>query len=80
MNLNILIMLLVWRHGKMKVDKKDYQDLLDCIQSDQVSAPEIAEYFEDEGFYKFYKENQKPVKRNSDDWLKGYKKWKNEKR
>ena len=64
----------------MKVDKKDYQDLLDCIQSDQVSAPEIAEYFEDEGFYKFYKENQKPVKRNSDDWLKGYKKWKNEKR
>ena len=64
----------------MKVDKKDYQDLLDCIQSDQVSAPEIAEYFEDEGFYKFYKENQKPEKRNSDDWLKGYKKWKNEKR
>ena len=64
----------------MKVDKKDYQDLLECIQSDQVSAPEIAEYFEDEGFYKFYKENQKPVKRNSDDWLKGYKKWKNEKR
>ena len=63
----------------MKVDKKDYRDLLDCIQSDQVSAPEIAEYFEDEGFYKFYKENQKPVKRNSDDWLKGYKKWKNEK-
>tara|TARA_R110000744_G_scaffold9356_1_gene30033 strand:+ start:141 stop:335 length:195 start_codon:yes stop_codon:yes gene_type:complete len=64
----------------MKVDKKDYQDLLDCIQSDQVSTPEVAEYFEDEGFYKFYKENQKPVKRNSDDWLKGYKKWKNEKR
>ena len=43
----------------MKVDKKDYQDLLDCIKSDQVSAPEIAEYFEDEGFYKFYKKNQK---------------------
>ena len=64
----------------MKVDKKDYQDLLDCIQSDQVSAPEIAEYFEDEGFYKFYKENQKPVKRDSNEWLKGYKKWKNEKR
>jgi len=64
----------------MKVDKKDYQDLLDCIQSDQVSAPEIAEYFEDEGFYKFYKENQKPVKRDPDEWIKGYKKWKNEKR
>jgi len=64
----------------MKVDKKDYQDLLDCIQSDQVSAPEIAEYFEDVGFYKFYKENQKPVKRDPDEWIKGYRKWKNEKR
>ena len=45
-----------------------------------MSAPEVAEYFEDEGFYKFYKKNQKPVKRDSDEWLKGYKKWKNEKR
>ena len=63
----------------MKVDKKDYQDLLDCIQSDQVSAPEIAEYFEDEGFYKFYKKNQEPVKKDPNEWLKGYKKWKNEK-
>ena len=80
MNLNILIMLLVWRHGKMKVDKKDYQDLLDCIKSDQVSAPEVVEYFKDEDFYKFYKKNQKPVKRDPDEWLKGYKKWKNEKR
>ncbi len=64
----------------MKVDKKDYQDLLDCIKSDQVSASEIAEYFEDEGFYKFYKENQKPIKRDPDEWIKGYRKWKNEKR
>ena len=63
----------------MKVNKKDYQDLLDCIKSDQVSAPEIAEYFEDEGFYKFYKKNQEPVKRDPNEWLKGYKKWKNEK-
>ena len=64
----------------MKVNKKNYQDLLDCIKSDQVSAPEIAEYFEDEGFYKFYKENQEPVKKDSNEWIKGYKKWKNEKR
>ena len=46
----------------MKIDKKDYQDLLDCIKSDQVSASEIAEYFEDKGFYKFYKENEKRQK------------------
>ena len=43
----------------MKVNKKNYQDLLDCIKSDQVSAPEIAEYFGDKGFYKFYKKNEK---------------------
>ena len=43
----------------MKVDKKDYQDLLDCIKSDQVSASEISEYFKDKGFYKFYKKNEK---------------------
>tara|TARA_R110000765_G_scaffold22308_1_gene57094 strand:+ start:386 stop:520 length:135 start_codon:yes stop_codon:yes gene_type:complete len=43
----------------MTVDKKDYQDLLDCIKSDQVSASEIAEYFKDQGFYKFYKKNEK---------------------
>ena len=64
----------------MKVDKKDYQDLLDCIKSDQVSAPEIAKYFEDEGFYKFYKKNQKTIKKDPNEWIKGYKKWKNEKR
>ena len=43
----------------MKVNKKDYQDLLECIKSDQVSAFEISEYFKDKGFYKFYKENEK---------------------
>ena len=42
----------------MKVDKKNYQNLLDCIQSDQVSAPEIAEYFEDEGLWlEFYNDS-----------------------
>ena len=49
----------------MKVDKKDYQDLLECIQSDQVSPPEIAEYFEDEGFYKFYKKKSKTSNKRS---------------
>ena len=65
---------------KMKVDKKDYQDLLECIKSDQVSASEIAGYFEDKNFYKFYKDSQKPIKKDSNEWIKGYKKWKNEKR
>tara|TARA_R100000951_G_C2554684_1_gene153595 strand:- start:120 stop:329 length:210 start_codon:yes stop_codon:yes gene_type:complete len=58
------------------VKKKDYQDILDCIKSDQVSAPEIAKYFEDKGFYKFYKDNQKPTKKDTNEWIKGYRKWK----
>ena len=58
------------------VKKKDYQDILDCIKSDQVSAPEIAKYFEDKGFYKFYKDNQKPIKKDSNEWIKDYRKWK----
>ena len=38
-----------------KVDITDYQDLADCIRSDQVPASEIAEIFTDKSFYKWYK-------------------------
>jgi hypothetical protein len=38
-----------------KVDITDYQDVADCIRSDQVSASEIAELFTDKPFYKWYK-------------------------
>jgi len=58
------------------IKKKDYQDILDCIKSDQVSAPEIAQYFEDKDFYKFYKNNKKPIKKDPNEWIKGYRKWK----
>mgnify|MGYP006098154423 CR=1 FL=1 len=37
-----------------KVDIIDYQDIADCIRSDQVSAPGIVEYFSDKTFYKWY--------------------------
>jgi hypothetical protein len=37
-----------------KVDITDYQDIADCIRSDQVSAPDIVEYFSDKTFYKWY--------------------------
>lgn len=40
---------------KYKVDITDYQDIADCIRSDQVSASAIAEYFNDKVFYKWYK-------------------------
>ena len=38
-----------------KVDITEYQDLADCIKSDQVPASEIVEIFTDESFYKWYK-------------------------
>ena len=38
-----------------KVDITDYQDIADCIRSDQVPANHIAEYFNDKKFYKWYK-------------------------
>ena len=37
-----------------KVDITDYQDVADCIRSDQVPASEIAEIFTDKAFYKWY--------------------------
>ena len=38
-----------------KVDITDYQDVADCIRSDQVPPNHIAEYFSDKKFYKWYK-------------------------
>ena len=38
-----------------KVDITDYQDVADCIRSDQVPASEIVEIFTDKAFYKWYK-------------------------
>jgi hypothetical protein len=37
------------------ISKRDYQFYADCIRSDQVSAPEVVELFEDKSFYKWYK-------------------------
>jgi hypothetical protein len=37
------------------ISKRDYQSYADCIRSDQVSAPEVVELFEDKSFYKWYK-------------------------
>ena len=39
---------------QVKVDRTDYQDIADCIRSDQVPAPAIVEYFSDKLFYKWY--------------------------
>ena len=40
--------------NKQKVNKKEYEDIYDCIVSDQVPPKETAEYLEDMEFYKYY--------------------------
>ena len=38
----------------VEVKKEKYDDIYDCIVSDQVSPNETAEYLEDKNFYKYY--------------------------
>jgi len=39
---------------KQLIKKEQYEDIYDCIVSDQVAPRETAEYLEDKGFYKYY--------------------------
>ena len=64
----------------MNIKKDQYAAIADCIRSDQVSAPEIVELFEDGQFLKWYKKEYN-VRTERDDtpqeeWLEGYNKWK----
>ena len=63
------------------IKKDQYEAIADCIRSDQVSAPEVAELFEDGQFLKWYRKEYN-VRTDRDDtpqeeWLDDYKKWKN---
>ena len=53
---------------KVKLKKEQYENIYDCIVSDQVSPNEMAEYLEDMSFYKYY------IKRRTLGglWRKGY--------
>tara|TARA_R100000278_G_scaffold13659_1_gene14354 strand:+ start:610 stop:741 length:132 start_codon:yes stop_codon:yes gene_type:complete len=43
----------------MKVKEKDYEDIYWCIVTGQVPADVVSQYFQDKGFYKYYKERTK---------------------
>ena len=64
------------------IKKDQYRDIAECIRSDQVSAPEIVELFEDGKFLKWYRKkynlNSDREETSQEEWIKGYKKWKNE--
>lgn len=38
----------------MKVKKEDYEDIYDCIVTDQVPPDVVNEYFEDKNFHRYY--------------------------
>jgi len=64
------------------IKKNEYQKYADCIQMEQMSAPEIAELFEDGKFRKWYR-NEYNIKTDNredtsqEEWLEGYREWKN---
>ena len=39
----------------MNIKKDNYERIAECIRGDQMSAPEVAELFEDGKFLKWYK-------------------------
>lgn len=39
---------------KQSIKKEDYEDIYDCIVTDQVPPNQTAEYLDDMGFYKYY--------------------------
>jgi len=62
------------------IKKDNYERIAECIQEEQMSAPEISELFEDGKFLKWYR---KKFNLNSDkeetpkkEWIKEYNKWK----
>ena len=62
------------------IKKAQYESIAECIRSDQVSAPEIVELFEDGKFLKWYRKkynlNSDREETSQKEWLKGYNKWK----
>ena len=62
------------------INKDQYEAIAECIRSEQMSAPEIAELFEDGHFLKWYKKeyNKRTEKDDTsqEEWLEGYHKWK----
>ena len=50
-----LIKILSGEQDALEKQLQEFQDLADCIRSDQVPAEEIAEIFTDKAFYKWYK-------------------------
>ena len=65
------------------IKKDSYEKIAECIRGEQMSAPEIADLFEDGRFLKWYRRKYR-LNFDRDDtsqkeWLKGYNKWQTKK-
>ena len=64
------------------IKRDQYEAIAECIRGEQMSAPEVAELFEDSKFYIWYKKEYNLDSREEEtpqeEWVDGYKKWKNE--
>ena len=66
----------------MNIKKDNYERIAECIRGEQMSAPEVADLFEDGKFLKWYR---KKFDLDSDEdtpqkeWLGGYYKWQTKK-
>ena len=62
------------------IKKDQYEAIAECIRSDQVSAPEVVELFEDGKFLKWYRKkynlNSDREETSQEEWLEGYHEWK----
>ena len=67
----------------MNIKKDNYERIAECIRGDQMSAPEVAELFEDGKFLKWYRKKYNVrVERDEtsqEEWLEGYHKWQTKK-
>jgi hypothetical protein len=65
------------------IKKDNYERIAECIQGEQMSAPEIAELFEDGKFLKWYKKefnlNSEGEETPQKEWIKKYNKWQTKK-
>ena len=65
------------------IKKDNYEKIAECIQGEQMAAPEIAELFEDGKFLKWYRKkynlNSDRDETSQQEWLEGYSKWKTKK-
>ena len=65
------------------IKRDQYESIAECIRGEQMSAPEVAELFEDSKFYKWYKKeynlNSGGEETSQEEWLRGYNKWKTKK-